>query len=122
MLSEHHVGLLYEIYEITFRENTVVAGGNGTTRIQPDIYASGQSVRDRLNQAITLINASEYQSTRVKEILEEYEELSLDPSTINKEGYNLRPLKNINLLRKRLYPYTGILLFNGSYNNSYSLG
>lgn len=121
MLTDYEIGLLYELYEITLRDTTVVAGGSGQSRLMPDLYSSGSSVRDRLNQAIQKINQTAFEVERVREILKEYAELSLDPSRIDKEGYQLRPENNINNLRKRLYPYTGILFLNSN-NQQFRLG
>lgn len=115
-LTESEVFLLYEIYEITLRENTVVAGGEGRSRLQPDIFSMGKSIRDRLVEAIAAINLSPPQVSRVKEILAEYKEISLDPSMINQEGYAFKPHRNIELLRDRLYPYTGIIFVKNSCN------
>jgi hypothetical protein len=120
-LTDHEVGLLYEVYEITMRDYTVVSGGSGQSRLMPDIYASGASVRDRLVQAIEQINLSPAQVERVQAILAEFEELSLDPSKIDKDGYQLRPSNNIKTIRTRLYPYTGIS-FNSSAGQRLSIG
>jgi len=120
-LTDHEVGLLYEVYEITMRDYTVVSGGNGQSRLMPDIYASSASVRDRLVQAIEQINLFPSQVERVQAILAEFEELSLDPSKIDKDGYQLRPGNNLRAIRTRLYPYTGIL-FNSSASQRLSIG
>lgn len=120
-LTDLEVHLLYEIYEVTLRENTIVAGGEGRTRLQPDIFSAGKSVRDRLVEAIAAINLSSAQVLRVREILTEYKEISLDPSTINQEGYAFKPQRNVDLLRSRLYPYTGILFVKNT-DNKLKLG
>jgi len=120
-LTDHEVGLLYEVYEITMRDYTVVSGGSGQSRLMPDIYASSASVRDRLVQAIEQINLFPSQVERVQAILAEFEELSLDPSKIDKDGYQLRPGNNLRAIRTRLYPYTGIL-FNSSTSQRLSIG
>ena len=112
-LTDHEIGLLYEVYEITMRGTTVVAGGSGQSRLMPDLFSSGQSIRDRLIQAIDQINLFPAQVERVQAILAEFEELSLDPSKIDKDGYQLRPGNNLAAIRRRLYIYTGIL-FNSS--------
>lgn len=121
MLTNHEIGLLYEIYEITFRDDTVVADGRGRSRLQPDIYSKGLSIRERLNESIAFINASLSQEERVRTILQDFEELSLDPSPIDQQGYSLRPNKNIKNLRNRLYPYTGIL-YGDNDNNKLLIG
>lgn len=114
MLTDHEVGLLYEVYEVTLRDTTVVSGGSGQSRLMPDLYSSGASVRDRLVEAIAQINDNPAQVDRVRTILGEFEELSLDPSRIDKDGYQLRPSNNIKAIRARLYPYTGILFNPGN--------
>lgn len=121
MLTDHEVGLLYEVYEITMRDNTVVSGGSGQSRLMPDLYSSGASVRDTLVQAIQQINLFPDQVARVQTILKEFEELSLDPSRIDKDGYQLRPGNNLAAIRRRLYSYTGIL-FNSSNSQRLSIG
>ena len=108
-LSDRQVNLLYEVYEITARETTVVAGGEGMSRLQVDLFGAGKSVRDHLEGAIIYINESDARVERVSEILEEWVELSLDLSKIDSDGYALRPSKNIRAIRDRLYPYTGIV-------------
>ena len=120
-LTDHEIGLLYEVYEITMRGTTVVAGGSGQSRLMPDLFSSGQSIRDKLIQAIDQINLFPAQVERVQAILAEFEELSLDPSKIDKDGYQLRPCNNLAAIRRRLYIYTGIL-FNSSAAQRISVG
>ncbi|NWF61783.1 MAG: hypothetical protein HXY43_21620 [Fischerella sp.] len=123
MLTDHQVNLLFEVYEITVRSTTVVIGGEGTSRLQPDLFGSNTSVRQALLDAIAAINESQSQVERVGVILEEFECISLDPSNIDKDGYQLRPHKNLAAIRARLYPYTGILFQkNGSESNKFKLG
>ncbi|OKH14830.1 hypothetical protein NIES592_08105 [Fischerella major NIES-592] len=122
-LTDHQVNLLFEVYEITQRDTTVVVGGEGTSRLQPDLFNSNKSVRQALFDAIALINNSPSQVERVGVILEEFECISVDPSNIDKDGYQLRPYKNLAAIRARLYPYTGILFKkNGSESNKFRLG
>lgn len=122
-LTDHQVNLLFEVYEITQRDTTVVVGGEGTSRLQPDLFNSNTSVRQTLLDAIAAINESSSQCLRVGAILEEFECISLDPSNIDKDGYQLRPNKNLAAIRARLYPYTGILFKkNGSESNRFCLG
>ena len=122
-LTDHQINLLYEVYEITQRDTTVVVGGEGSSRLAPDLYNSNTSVRNTLKNAIAKINKSSSEIERVSEILEEFKCLSLDPSNIDKEGYQLRPNKNLDAIRARLYPYTGILFKkNGGKNNRFCLG
>ena len=122
-LTDHQVNLLFEVYEITQRDTTVVVGGRGSSRLAPDLYNSNTSVRDTLKSAIAKINESPSEVERVGEILEEFKCISLDPSNIDKEGYQLRPSKNLDAIRARLYPYTGILFQkNGDKSNRFCLG
>jgi hypothetical protein len=87
----------------------------------PDLFSYGTSIRNRLQSSIEEINLSPAQVERVQEILAEFEELSLDPSKIDKDGYQLRPSNNIKTIRTRLYIYTGIL-FNSSAGQRLSIG
>ncbi|MBO3459955.1 hypothetical protein G7B40_040220 [Aetokthonos hydrillicola Thurmond2011] len=112
-LTDHQINLLFEVYEITQRDTTVVVGGEGSSRLQPDLFNSNTPVRQALQNAIALINDSPSQTERVGTILEEFECISLDPSNIDKDGYQLRPQKNLAAIRARLYPYTGILFKSG---------
>jgi hypothetical protein len=123
MLTDHQVNLLFEVYEISVRDTTVVVGGEGTSRLQPDLFNSNTSVRQALLNAIALINESQSQVERVGTILEEFECISLDPSNIDKDGYQLRPHKNLAAIRARLYPYTGILFKSAGHgSNRFCLG
>lgn len=121
LLTDHQINLLFEVYEITQRDTTVVVGGEGTSRLQPDLF-SNTSVRQALLDAIAAINDSPSQVERVGVILEEFECISLDPSNIDKDGYQLRPHNNLAAIRARLYPYTGVLFKKNSGCNIISLG
>ena len=118
MLTDHEIGLLYEIYEISFRSSTVIIGGSG----QLSSYDTTVSVQETLASAITSINSMSAQVERVRVILKEFEELSLDPSNIDKDGYQLRPSHNLRTIRTRLYPYTGILFNTNRCNGTILLG
>lgn len=120
-LTDREIGLLYEIYEMTFRDYTVVAGGRGQSRLMPDIYSSGASVRDRLVNAIKEINECESEVVLVRSILTEYEDFRLDPSKIKQAGYNFNPPDNLRVVRDRLYSYTGIL-FNFERSQGFNIG
>lgn len=121
-LSERSKALLYEIYEITTMPFTVVAGGEGTSRLEPDLFNAGRTVKEQLELAITAIGSNPAQQLRVEEILKEWEELSIDPSKIEADGYTLKPEKNIRAIRKRLYTYTGIIYKEDLFGNRYQLG
>lgn len=121
-LTEHQINLLFEVYEITLRSTTVVVGGEGSSRLAPDLFNSNTSVRQALLDAIAVINESSSQIERVGTILEEFESISLDPSNIDKDGYQLRPGKNLMAIRARLYPYTGILFQKNPGSNMIPLG
>jgi hypothetical protein len=120
-LTDHEIGLLYEVYEITLRSDTAVSGGSGQSRLMPDLFSSGLSIQNRLQLSIEEINLNSSQVERVQAILAEFEELSLDPSKIDKDGYQLRPSNNLKAIRTRLYPYTGIL-FNPSASQRLLIG
>jgi len=120
-LTDHEIGLLYEVYEITLRNSTAVSGGSGQSRLMPDLFSYGISIQNRLQLSIEQINLNSSEVERVRVILAEFEELSLDPSKIDKDGYQLRPSNNLKAIRTRLYPYTGIL-FNSSAAQRLSIG
>ncbi|MBW4478606.1 MAG: hypothetical protein KME54_17540 [Tolypothrix brevis GSE-NOS-MK-07-07A] len=123
MLTDHQTNLLFEVYEITQRDTTVVVGGEGSSRLEPDLFNTNTPVRQALISAIASINESPSQVERVGVILEEFECISLDPSNIDKDGYQLRPDKNLAAIRRSLYPYTGILFKSGgSRSNRFCLG
>lgn len=115
-LSDKCVALLYEIYGVSFRGSTaIIAQGDptSTTYLGFD-YLVG--VREQLVRAIDEINAQPEVIPRVAEILGEYEALSLDRSTINKDGLSLKPERNIRAIQSALYTYTGILISNSQSN------
>lgn len=121
-LSERSKNLLYEIYEITAMPFTVVAGGEGTSRLSPDLFGAGKTIREQLDQSIEFVDLNPAIQERIEEILKEWEELSIDPSKIEAEGYSLKPEKNIKAIRKRLYTYTGIIFKEDSHSNRFLLG
>lgn len=121
-LSQRSVSLLYEIYEVTTMPYTVVAGGEGTSRLVPDLFNAGRTVKEQLDLAINAIGSNTANQQRIEEILAEWEELSIDPSKIEQEGYFLKPEKNIKAIRKRLYTYTGIIFWGDMSLNKISLG
>lgn len=121
-LSERSKSLLYEIYEVTTMPFTVVAGGEGTSRLEPDLFNAGRTVKEQLDLAIGAIDLNSAKQQRIEEILKEWEELSIDPSKIEADGYFLKPEKNIKAIRKRLYSYTGIIFKDDLFGNKYQLG
>ena len=121
-LTDDQVNLLFEVYEITQRSTTVVVGGEGSSRLEPDLYNTNTPVRQVLADAIAAINNSTSQVERVGVILSEFECISLDPSNISKDGYELRPDKNLAAIRTRLFPYTGILFKKNTGINKIPLG
>jgi len=116
MLSDTEVGYLYEIYELTFQQYTVVMGGEGQSRLQVDLFSAGKSIRDQLTYAIQQINQNPAWENRVRAIVTEFEGWALDPSPITQQGYEFRPERNLKTIRKRLYPYTGIIVDPGNGN------
>jgi hypothetical protein len=121
-LTDHQINLLFEVYEITQRDTTVVVGGEGRSRLEPDLFNSNTPVRQALTDAIAVINDSPSQVERVRTILEEFECISLDPSNIDKDGYQMRPDKILAAIRTRLFPYTGILFKKSVGINKIPLG
>lgn len=119
-LSDAHKHLLYEIYEVSYRQTTTITGGGGSAPT-PTLFDVAVGVKKQLEDAIAEIDADDSQSARVGAIVAQYEEISTDFSTIDREGYSFRPEKNLSRIRKVLYPYTGIV-FSPSGGNRIVLG
>jgi hypothetical protein len=119
-LTDQHKHLLHEIFEIPYEPIAVVVGEAGFA-VAADLLNPFQSPTQRLLAAIVSIDADETKVSRVAQILTEYESLSLDPSRIEHHGYSLEPEKSIRLLKKRLFPYTG-LFSRTAHGNQVGLG
>ena len=81
-----------------------------------------QSPAVRLQAAIISIDADETKVSRVREILAAYNDLSLDRSNIERNGYSLRPNKNIRIYRRLLFTYTGLISDMNAGGNRLPLG
>ncbi|MBW4660935.1 MAG: hypothetical protein KME15_19850 [Drouetiella hepatica Uher 2000/2452] len=119
-LSDRQEHLLFELYGIPYSSKTISLGSNGLASMPP-LTELHQSAKDRLQEAILEINIDPFKTERVGEILAEYEGISLDPSTIEREGYSFRFGRSISNLKDRLYAYTGIRVA-GSFSNRMPLG
>lgn len=106
-LTDRQEHLLFELYGIPYSSTTIVMGGSGLSSLPP-LTELVATPKEHLRRAILDINLDPTKVERVAEILKEYESLSLDASPIDREGYQLRPNRNIRNLQQRLYPYTGI--------------
>lgn len=120
-LSDKCVALLYEIYGVTLRDSTAIVSQGDPTSSNWLGFDYQRGVREQLARAIDEINAHPEEIPRVAEILGEYDTLSLDRSTINKDGLSLIPERNIKAIQNALYSYTGILISN-SRSNKVPLG
>lgn len=101
--------LLYEIYGLTEPDAPIAA------------RETNIDYTNRVTEAINKINIDPNKVARVGEILEEYDQIALDPSNIDKDGYSFRMAKSIRLLTIRLYTYTGIPV-RGKTNNQFKIG
>lgn len=110
-LTERQEYLLHELYGIPTSADTIVLGESGFAQAPP-LAGFAQSPRQHLAAAILRINADEFKVDRVIEILATYEEIALDPSAIERDGYKFRHSQSLKNLQDRLYPFTGILLLD----------
>jgi hypothetical protein len=116
-LSDRSKHLLHEIYGVPYAQTTTVVTGLGAAP-SASYFDFRTGVKEQLEKAIGAIDASDSMAARIDEILEEYENWALDYSTIDREGYSMRPERNERRVRQALYPYTGILFSNGSNGSS----
>jgi hypothetical protein len=116
-LTDRQKNQLYEIYEVSHTQITTVTSGSGyaSTSTLFDVF---KGVKQQLQDAILTIDADAGQVARVGEILSEFDNWALDPSTIDREGYSLKPSRNYKRVRMLLYSYTGILFRNSSGSHS----
>jgi hypothetical protein len=120
VLSEDDKILLFEIYGLSQREYTLTLaeGGKadfGNYLIIPQgsnletAYIDKTAVKV-LIRSIQEINKNPAQVARVQEIIGEYKCISLDASTIEKDGYKFSPQNNMSKIHQALYPLTGLLI------------
>lgn len=119
-LTDRHKHLLHEIYSVPYTITTVLTSGIST--VSPVMFDLQRGIKAQLLEAIALIDADESIVARIDEILEEYDNWALDYSTIDREGYSMRPNSNERRVHQALYPYTGILFSNRSNSNKIKLG
>lgn len=126
-LTDAQKHLLHEIYEVPYTSSVAYTSGKGTA-LGPAAHTTSLAmfveiqVRTQLNKAIVEIDADETRVTRVGTILSRYEDLDLDPSNIDKDGYSFRYRKAIAELRRALWTYTGIAVVGGNGGNQTPLG
>ena len=120
-LTDQHKHLLHEIFEIPYEPIAVMVGSAGFA-IASSLLNPIQGPTQRLIDAIVAIDSDETKVSRVSQILSEYEEISLDPSGIVRNGYSLNPAKTERLLKKRLFPYTGLIATGSDCDNKVRLG
>lgn len=114
-LTDRQEHLLHEVYSLPYTATTVSMGEPGLASMPP-MTELHLSLKDQLQQSILAINLDPFKVERVGEILSEYEQFSLDPSRIDREGYAFRPGNSFRTVQDRLYTYTGIRVSRGGSN------
>jgi|694.fasta_scaffold07955_24 hypothetical protein len=114
MLTEEHRLLLYEIYGVTPLNEVYAATGVSVGLILPASFTLTRPIVDQIEKAFTWINEVDERADRVEVILEEYKTIALDPSNIDREGYQFRIGKSLQRIRDLLRPYTGIYMVDNS--------
>ncbi|HEY9643320.1 MAG TPA: hypothetical protein V6C57_22720 [Coleofasciculaceae cyanobacterium] len=107
-LSDRQEHLLFELYGLPYSSNTISLDRHSDLASMPPLTELHQTATQRLSEAIYEINLDPFKVERVGEIIAEYEGVSLDPSKINRDGYDFSFEKFVNNLKTRLYTYTGI--------------
>ena len=114
-LTDREKEILREIYEVPAEGGLIIAGeGQGVPMNYLSLSSGNQSINQRLSTAIAALDINEIRSTRVSEIIAEYENFALDPSPIQKDGYSFSARLNVKAIYKALMPYTGILIQMGN--------
>lgn len=121
-LTEKHRGLLFELYGATPLQEIYAAPGTPGVSILPASFSVTEPLVRAIERAFASINQDEAKVARVQAILDEYESISLDPSSIDRDGYRFRYEKSVETLRNLLLPYTGIVMGSGGHGNSLSFG
>ncbi len=114
MLTEEHRLLLYEIYGVTPLNEVYAATGVSVGLILPASFTLTRPIVDQIERAFTWINEVNERADRVEVILEEYKTIALDPSNIDREGYQFRASRSLQRIRDLLKPYTGIFMVDNS--------
>ncbi len=120
-LSDNEKHLLFELFSLPYEPIAVETGEYGIPITQA-VLDPIQSPVVRLQAAIVSIDADETKVLRVREILAAYNDLSLDISNIDRNGYSLRPNKNIRRYRQLLFTYTGLISDVNAGGNRLPLG
>jgi|GEM_PF-1348679 len=114
MLTEEHRLLLYEIYGVTPLNEVYAATGVSVGLILPASFSLTRPIVDQINTAFNWINENNERADRVETILEEYKTIALDPSSIDREGYQFRFSKSLQRIRETLRPYIGVYMTDNS--------
>lgn len=120
-LLDNEKHLLFELFGLPYEPIAVETGEYGIPITQA-VLDPIQAPATRLQAAIVSIDADETKVLRVREILTAYNDLSLDPSNIERNGYSLRPNKNIRHFRRLLFTYTGLISDVNTGGNRLPLG
>lgn len=105
-LTERQKVLLREIYQVNMSGNFVIT--TGFSGIYFSYLLEGQSLQERLRDAIVEIDKESAMVQRVGEIIQEYEVTSLKPGDIERNGFTLPYRRLMNRIYEMLFPYTGI--------------
>ena len=120
-LSERQKHLLHEIYEVFYSSRIVTTSGLGYIST-PTIFDDYSSIKSQLTESIENISRDESKVARIAEILEEYDNIALDYSTIDREGYSMQPQRNLRRIHLALQPYTGIIFNKTTIDSRIQLG
>jgi hypothetical protein len=121
-LTDQSKHLLREIYQVPYTDTTVISGGFGSNSSTSSAFDFQLGVRQQLEKAIAGIDADETMVKRVEAILAEYQQIALDRSNINREGYEFKASRNLRAIFSSLYSYTGIMMRQGRQSNRLPLG
>lgn len=113
-LTERQKWILREIYQVNLSGNFVVSSGSSGTLFSYEL--KGQSIQQRLEEAITFIDTNSAIVQRVGEIVQKYDEISLRPGDIERNGFSLTNARLMSSIYRMLFPYTGIQWQSGSGN------
>ena len=121
-LTDQSKHLLHEAYQVPYTDTTVISGGFGTNSSTSSAFDFQLGVREQLAKAISSIDRDETMVKRVEAILAEYQQIALDRSNINREGYEFKASRNLKAIFESLYSYTGIMMRQGRRSNQLPLG
>jgi len=121
-LTDQSKHLLREMYQVPYTDTTVISGGFGSNSSTSSAFDFQLGVREQLIKAVTAIDGDETMVKRVEAILVEYQQIALDRSNINREGYEFKASRNLKAIFECLYSYTGIMMQTGRRSNQLPLG